>query len=125
MLSADHDRFGRHFRAYSGFAARPIPQPRPSGVLLRELVAGSWTDHLLSTLSTAICDAVASVVGGPVPLHAPEVSGNEWTYVKECLDTEWVSTGGSYVERFEADLILRGRVTAWRRQAERPRSMHV
>ncbi len=33
------------------------------------------------------------------------MSGNEWTYVKECLDTEWVSTGGSYVERFEADLV--------------------
>ncbi len=27
--------------------------------------------------------------------------GNEWNYVKDCLDTNWVSSVGSYVERFE------------------------
>jgi perosamine synthetase len=27
--------------------------------------------------------------------------GNEWAYVKECLDTNWVSSVGSFVERFE------------------------
>jgi perosamine synthetase len=37
-----------------------------------------------------------------VPLCAPELAGNEWRYVKECLDTGWVSSVGSYVERFEA-----------------------
>ncbi|HSE21510.1 MAG TPA: LegC family aminotransferase [Pyrinomonadaceae bacterium] len=36
-----------------------------------------------------------------VPLCAPEIRGNEWKYVKECLDTGWVSTVGSFVERFE------------------------
>jgi perosamine synthetase len=36
-----------------------------------------------------------------IPLCAPEIRGNEWKYVKECLDTSWVSTVGSYVERFE------------------------
>lgn len=36
-----------------------------------------------------------------IPLCAPEIRGNEWKYVKECLDTNWVSTVGSYVERFE------------------------
>lgn len=36
-----------------------------------------------------------------IPLCAPEVRGNEWQYVKECLDTGWVSSVGSYVERFE------------------------
>ncbi len=36
-----------------------------------------------------------------VPLAAPEIRGNEWEYVKECLDTGWVSSIGSYVERFE------------------------
>jgi perosamine synthetase len=41
---------------------------------------------------------------GPIQLHAPEVAGNEWAYIKECLDTEWVSTVGSYVDRFEAML---------------------
>lgn len=34
-------------------------------------------------------------------LHEPEFSGNEWAYVKECLDTGWVSSAGKHVERFE------------------------
>ena len=36
-----------------------------------------------------------------IPLSVPEVRGNEWEYVKECLDTSWVSSVGPYVERFE------------------------
>lgn len=36
-----------------------------------------------------------------IPLSVPEIRGNEWLYVKECLDTGWVSSVGSYVERFE------------------------
>lgn len=34
-------------------------------------------------------------------LSKPEIRGNEWRYVKDCLDTGWVSSVGSYVERFE------------------------
>lgn len=36
-----------------------------------------------------------------IPLSVPCLRGNEWAYVKECLDTNWVSSVGSYVERFE------------------------
>lgn len=36
-----------------------------------------------------------------MPLVVPEICGNEWLYIKECLDTNWVSSVGSYVERFE------------------------
>ncbi len=36
-----------------------------------------------------------------IPLIVPEIRGNEWNYVKECLDTNWVSSVGSYVDRFE------------------------
>lgn len=39
-----------------------------------------------------------------IPLSEPEISGNEWKYVKECLDTGWVSYLGEYVNRFEASL---------------------
>lgn len=42
--------------------------------------------------------------GETTPLHEPRLSGNEWRYVKECLDTGWVSSVGSYVDRFEAAL---------------------
>jgi perosamine synthetase len=38
---------------------------------------------------------------GFVPLAVPEIRGNEWRYVKECLDSSWVSSVGSYVDRFE------------------------
>ena len=36
-----------------------------------------------------------------IPLCVPEIRGNEWQYVKDCLDTAWVSSVGSYVTRFE------------------------
>ncbi len=38
---------------------------------------------------------------GFIPLVVPEIRGNEWKYVKECLDTNWVSSVGSFVDRFE------------------------
>lgn len=34
-------------------------------------------------------------------LSGPNISGNEWKYVKDCLDTGWVSSVGAYVEKFE------------------------
>lgn len=36
-----------------------------------------------------------------IPLSVPEIRGNEWKYVKDCLDTGWVSSVGIYVCRFE------------------------
>ncbi|MBC9784433.1 LegC family aminotransferase [Heliobacterium chlorum] len=39
-----------------------------------------------------------------IGLHEPCFGGNEWAYVKECLDTGWVSSAGKYVEKFESML---------------------
>ena len=36
-----------------------------------------------------------------IPLSIPHLDGNEWQYVKDCLDTGWVSSAGSYVTQFE------------------------
>ncbi|MCC6836994.1 MAG: LegC family aminotransferase [Bacteroidia bacterium] len=36
-----------------------------------------------------------------IPLSIPNISGNEWQYVKDCLDTGWISSVGSYVTQFE------------------------
>lgn len=36
-----------------------------------------------------------------IPLCIPEIRGNEWKYIKDCLDTNWVSSAGSYVDKFE------------------------
>jgi perosamine synthetase len=58
-------------------------------------------------VADAVLAAVHSVLGAPagtIALHEPEFGGREWDYVKECLDTGWVSSVGSYVDRFERDL---------------------
>ncbi|HAP02261.1 MAG TPA: hypothetical protein DCQ93_10095 [Bacteroidetes bacterium] len=39
-----------------------------------------------------------------IPLSVPNLGGNEWKYIKDCLDTNWVSSVGSYVDRFEKSL---------------------
>ena len=36
-----------------------------------------------------------------IPLSVPSLNGNEWKYVKECIDEEWVSSVGKYVNLFE------------------------
>jgi perosamine synthetase len=43
----------------------------------------------------------------PIPNAVPHLAGNEWRYVKECLDTNWVSSVGPFVDRFERE------VAAW------------
>ena len=51
-------------------------------------------------MSTA-SDRVATGPGAMIPLCEPTLGGNEWKYVKECLDTNWVSSAGKFVDRFE------------------------
>ncbi len=40
-------------------------------------------------------------MGNYIPLSVPSLKGNEWQYIKECLDTNWVSSAGKYVDLFE------------------------
>jgi perosamine synthetase len=49
----------------------------------------------------------APLPAGFISLCVPEIRGNEWTYIKECLDTKFVSSVGAYVERFERDIAAR------------------
>lgn len=39
-----------------------------------------------------------------IPLSVPTLRGNEWNYIKECLDTNWVSYAGPFVDRFESEM---------------------
>jgi perosamine synthetase len=58
-------------------------------------------------VATDVLAAVRNVLGlavQPMALHEPEFAGREWDYVKECLDTGWVSSVGAFVDRFERDL---------------------
>ena len=63
-----------------------------------------------------------------IPLSEPEIRGKEWAYLKECLDTNWVSSAGPFVDRFEqmmADCIGTRFAMDWRltEAAERPRML--
>ena len=40
-----------------------------------------------------------------IPLSEPTFSGKEWKYVKDCLDTTWISTAGKYVDLFEQKIV--------------------
>jgi perosamine synthetase len=56
-------------------------------------------------LPQEIVQAIQSVVGTePVTLHEPRFRGNEWRYLKECLDSTYVSSVGKFVDRFEEEL---------------------
>ena len=54
---------------------------------------------------TDIVEAIVSVTGKiDVGLHEPDFIGNEWNYVKSCIDSKNVSSTGDFVEKFEEDL---------------------
>lgn len=56
-------------------------------------------------LDIQVLDAIRTVVGeGSVVLHEPTFQGNEWSYLKECLDSTFVSSVGKFVDKFESEL---------------------
>jgi perosamine synthetase len=58
---------------------------------------------LVETIILALREIVRNTTAS---LHAPEFRGNEWVYVKECLDSTYVSSVGKFVDQFEAELEL-------------------
>ena len=56
-------------------------------------------------LPQRVVQAIRAVVGSqPAALHEPRFRGNEWSYLKECLDSTYVSSVGKFVDRFENEL---------------------
>ncbi|GFO69229.1 perosamine synthetase [Geomonas limicola] len=58
----------------------------------------------MNPLVDTIVAALAAVLENPanfVPLHIPEFSGNEKAYLADCIDSNFVSSVGAYVDRFE------------------------
>lgn len=56
-------------------------------------------------LSQQVVQAITEVIGdSPRTLHEPRFHGNEWSYLKECLDSTYVSSVGAFVNRFENEL---------------------
>jgi perosamine synthetase len=64
--------------------------------------ASSATSATASPLLTSR-EPGAPAGGGFIPLCVPNVTGSEWDYIKDCLDSGWVSSVGSYVDRFERE----------------------
>jgi len=58
-----------------------------------------------ANLPGQVVAAIHAVAGeGRIALHEPSFDGNEWLYLKECLDSTFVSSVGKFVDRFEVDL---------------------
>lgn len=58
----------------------------------------------LTAIVNILKDRLQGEPDSKVALHEPSFVGNEWKYIKECLDTGWVSSVGKFVDRFERDL---------------------
>lgn len=61
----------------------------------------------MTDLSEAVLTNIRNVLSSHkaiIGLHEPFFEGREWKYVKECLDTGWVSSVGKFVDRFEKKL---------------------
>lgn len=54
-----------------------------------------------SLIAEHLIEAIKDIVSPPCPLHEPLFIGNESKYVHECISSGWVSTVGSFVDRFE------------------------
>jgi len=41
-----------------------------------------------------------------IPVSQPALIGNEKKYVKDCLDTNWISGKGKFLDLFEKNLLI-------------------
>ncbi|MEM7477160.1 MAG: LegC family aminotransferase [Planctomycetota bacterium] len=61
----------------------------------------------VSNLAENICQALEGAIG-PASDHSclfrPQFPATAWTYIKDCLDSGWVSSVGQYVDDFETKL---------------------
>lgn len=58
----------------------------------------------MSILAEKLVETLSRSLPAKASLHEPWFKGNEWNYVKECIDTAWVSSVGKYVDTFEEKL---------------------
>jgi perosamine synthetase len=56
-------------------------------------------DDTMAAIRRALPAAIAEA-----PLHQPRFAGREWDYLKECLDSSYVSSVGGFVTRFEQQM---------------------
>ncbi len=71
---------------------------------MSDLAVADVPDYSLADEIIARLDRVLPADNGPYALHEPKIGGNAWDYVRDCLDTGWVSSAGAWVNRFETML---------------------
>ncbi len=73
-----------------------MPSKRSSGRRLGEV-------KFMNIIADSVVHALSSVLPGNVfvPLHIPEFAGSEKTYLNQCIDSNFVSYLGEFVNRFE------------------------
>ncbi len=60
-------------------------------------------------IQESVIKALTDVLGvpiSPLALHEPSFEGEEFNYVKDCLDSGWVSSVGQYVPKLEEKIAL-------------------
>ena len=63
--------------------------------------------NVKSSIPNQVVGAIKEAIGeAPAQLHEPSFEGNEWIYLKECLDSTYVSSVGKFVDKFESDLAI-------------------
>lgn len=82
------------------------PVDAPAGQVLSRLRRrggiGGVTHLPLLDEDGRIVDYASVFSAHRVPIAAPELSGNELSYVVDCVRTGWISSQGSYIRDFEA-----------------------
>ena len=67
------------------------------GIIFKNFIMNDIND-----IPNQVFESICSVVGRkPIGLHEPKFSGNEWKYLKDCLDSTFVSSIGKYVENLK------------------------
>lgn len=76
-------------------------------ISLHSLISTFWTAIMNRKIDEAkLIQALRDILSAAknYPLHEPLFCGNEYKYVRECIETGWVSSVGKFVDRFEEDL---------------------
>ena len=58
-------------------------------------------EKVISLIEDFLCKNLSR----PISIHEPNFKDtNAISYIKDCIDTGWVSTNGKWVERFEKEI---------------------
>src|SRR5262249_13376419 len=102
-------RVAAHRAAFRAAGLGRPPVSRPHAAALAHGVRAEGIARCRCERDTDVVPGVARAAGtrpvtAPIPNAVPFLGGNEWKYVKECLDTNWVSSVGPFVDRFEREV---------------------